>query len=181
MSSYQYRKSHCGDKTVVRSSYLHNGISYIGKMSSLYWIRAQVAREQTSSASGAWRSVKKWRALLDWPILAKTKLGNMFHSLRPVTRICVIELGCHCSSNGLSPVRWQAITWNGSDVLLTGPLGTVFNEIWINLLRFSLKNGFENVVWKMVAMLFRSQWVSWYQIVSYKCYMHSSSLSRGLV
>ena len=36
MSSYQYRKFHCGDKTVVRSSYLHNGISYAGKMSSLY-------------------------------------------------------------------------------------------------------------------------------------------------
>ena len=28
MSSYQYRKSHCGDKMAVRSSYLHNGISY---------------------------------------------------------------------------------------------------------------------------------------------------------
>ena len=28
ISSYQYRKSHCGDKTVVWSSYLHNGISY---------------------------------------------------------------------------------------------------------------------------------------------------------
>ena len=40
MSSYQYRKSHCGDKTVVRSSYLHNGISYTDKMTSLYWIRA---------------------------------------------------------------------------------------------------------------------------------------------
>ena len=40
MSSYRYRKSHCGDKTVVRSSYLHNGISYTGKMSSLYWIGA---------------------------------------------------------------------------------------------------------------------------------------------
>ena len=37
MSSYQYRKSHCGDKTVVRSSYLHNGISYTGKMATLYW------------------------------------------------------------------------------------------------------------------------------------------------
>ena len=37
MSSYQYRKSDCGDKTVVRSSYLHNGISYTGKMASLYW------------------------------------------------------------------------------------------------------------------------------------------------
>ena len=38
MLSYQYRKSHCGDKTVVRSSYLHNGNSYIDK-TSLYWIR----------------------------------------------------------------------------------------------------------------------------------------------
>ena len=38
--SYQYRKSHCGDKTVVRSSYLYNGFSYTGKMSSLYWIGA---------------------------------------------------------------------------------------------------------------------------------------------
>ena len=37
MSSYQYRKSHCGDKTFVRSSYLHNGISYTGKVTSLYW------------------------------------------------------------------------------------------------------------------------------------------------
>ena len=36
MPSYQYRKSHCGDKTVVRSSYLHNGISYTGKTTSLY-------------------------------------------------------------------------------------------------------------------------------------------------
>ena len=37
MSSYQYRKSHCGDKTVVRSSYLHNGIFYTGKIASWYW------------------------------------------------------------------------------------------------------------------------------------------------
>ena len=42
MSSYQYRISHCGDKTVVKSSYLHNRISYTGKMTSLYWIRAQI-------------------------------------------------------------------------------------------------------------------------------------------
>ena len=41
MSSYQYRKSHCGDKTILRPSYLHNRISCTGKMSSLYWIRAQ--------------------------------------------------------------------------------------------------------------------------------------------
>ena len=41
MSSYQYRKSHCGDKTVLRSSYLHNGISYTGRTTSLHWVRAQ--------------------------------------------------------------------------------------------------------------------------------------------
>ena len=40
ISSYQYRKSHCGDKTVIRSSYLHNGISYTGEMSSLYYATA---------------------------------------------------------------------------------------------------------------------------------------------
>ena len=39
-TSYQHRKSHCGDKTIVRPSYLHNEISYTGKMASLYWIRA---------------------------------------------------------------------------------------------------------------------------------------------
>ena len=42
MLSYQYRSSHCGDKTVVRPSYFHNGISYTGKITYLYWIRANV-------------------------------------------------------------------------------------------------------------------------------------------
>ena len=41
MPSYQYRKSHSGDKTILWPSYLHNGISYTVKMTSLYWIGAQ--------------------------------------------------------------------------------------------------------------------------------------------
>ena len=42
MPSYQYRKSHCGNKTTIwQPSYLHNGISYTDKTTSLYWIRAQ--------------------------------------------------------------------------------------------------------------------------------------------
>ena len=32
MPSYQYRKSHCDEKTVARSSFLHNGISYTDKV-----------------------------------------------------------------------------------------------------------------------------------------------------
>ena len=47
MTSYQDRKSHCGDKTILRPSYLHNGTSYTGKMTSLYWIRAQGTRNHT--------------------------------------------------------------------------------------------------------------------------------------
>ena len=46
MPSYQYRKSHCGDKTILWLSYLHNGTSYTGKMASLYWIRALVPNKQ---------------------------------------------------------------------------------------------------------------------------------------
>ena len=42
MLSYQYRKSHCRDKTVIRSSYLHKRIFNTGKIISLYSIRAQV-------------------------------------------------------------------------------------------------------------------------------------------
>ena len=45
MTSYQYRKSHCRDKTILRPSNLHNGISYTGKMTSLYWIGPQNATE----------------------------------------------------------------------------------------------------------------------------------------
>ena len=48
LTSYQYRKSHFGDKTILRSSYLHNGISYTGKMTTLYWIRALVSNSSGS-------------------------------------------------------------------------------------------------------------------------------------
>ena len=41
MSSYQYRESHCGD--------LHNGISYTGKMASLYWINPQLVTSPSLS------------------------------------------------------------------------------------------------------------------------------------
>ena len=49
MSSYQYRKSHCGDKTILRPSYLFNGISYTGKRTSFYSIRNHIIRCYMSS------------------------------------------------------------------------------------------------------------------------------------
>ena len=36
IASYQYRNSHCGDTMIWWLSYLHNGISYPGKVTSLY-------------------------------------------------------------------------------------------------------------------------------------------------
>ena len=47
VTSYQYKKSHCGDKTILRPSYLHNLISYTDKIKSLYWIRAQNETKQS--------------------------------------------------------------------------------------------------------------------------------------
>ena len=55
MSSCQYRKSHCGFKTILRPSYLHNGISYTGKMTYLYWIRAQMSVVSLAAATLRWR------------------------------------------------------------------------------------------------------------------------------
>ena len=49
MSSYQHRKSHCGNKTVVGSSYLHNGISYTGKTASFYWIQHRNSLRQSDA------------------------------------------------------------------------------------------------------------------------------------
>ena len=47
-------KSHCGDKTVERSSYLHNGIFYTGKMASFFlyktlFLRNYIRLHTTSS------------------------------------------------------------------------------------------------------------------------------------
>ena len=43
------------------------------------------------------------------------------------------------SDNGLSPGRRQAIIWTFAGILLTGPLGTNFNEIVFEIQKFSLK------------------------------------------
>ena len=49
---YQHRKSYCGDMmVVVKPCYLHNGISYTGKMSSLHYKRPL---KKCKGREGAW-------------------------------------------------------------------------------------------------------------------------------
>ena len=54
-----------------------------------------------------------------------------------MTHICVSKLTIIGSDNGLSPARRQAIIWTNAGILLIRPLGTNFNEMWIEILIFS--------------------------------------------
>ena len=54
-----------------------------------------------------------------------------------VTHICVKKLTIIGSDNGLSPDRRQAIIWTNDGILLIGPLGTNFSEIFIGIHTFS--------------------------------------------
>ena len=56
-----------------------------------------------------------------------------------MTHICVGNLTIIGSDNGLSPGRRQAITWTNVGILLIGPLGTNFSEIYIEILTFPFK------------------------------------------
>ena len=52
---------------------------------------------------------------------------------------CISKLTMIGSDNGLSPGRRKAIFWTNAWILLTGPLGTNFSEILIEILTFSSK------------------------------------------
>ena len=68
--------------------------------------------------------------------------------------ICVSKLSIIASDNGLLPGRRQAIIWTNVGILLIRPLGTNYSEILIEVHTISFKKkAFENVVWKMVAIL----------------------------
>ena len=110
-------KSHCGDKTVVRSSYLHNGISYTGKMASLYcilnhgpdcckWNSTQLCSHKPGGVAG-----QRWA---------------FFHIPAPLLRVCShircrlaegLERNCHvCAGNG------EARFWSRCGKLGVGPI-----------------------------------------------------------
>ena len=56
-----------------------------------------------------------------------------------VTHICVGKLTIIGSDNSLSLERRQVIIWTNAAILLIGPLGTNFSEIFIEIQTFSLK------------------------------------------
>ena len=59
---------------------------------------------------------------------------------------------------GLLPVSCQAIIWTNTNFLPVGLLWTNFCKISIKFKIFLQENAFENVVFKVSAILFGSQW-----------------------
>ena len=57
-----------------------------------------------------------------------------------VTHISVSKLTIIGSDSGLSSGRRQAIIWTNAGILLMGPLGTNFSEIWSEIHSFSFTN-----------------------------------------
>ena len=83
-----------------------------------------------------------------------------------VTHMCVDKLTIICSNNGLSPGRRQAIIQTNAGILLIGPWGTNFSEIFNrNLYIFIQENAFQTVVCEMLAILSQPQCVKAIRLV----------------
>ena len=105
MPSYQFRKSHCGDKTVIRLSYLHIGISYTGKMASLYWIGTSHISPR-GWAVGCVLKLFCWKSLVLWR--NRTVVVYYFEgwSIYLVCRLLVVYIVPLKDGSARSPIGW---------------------------------------------------------------------------
>ena len=74
-----------------------------------------------------------------------------------VTHICVGDLTIIGSDNGLTPGQHQSTIWTNAGILLIRTLGNLKRNSYTPI----KENAFENVVWKMAAILSRPQCVNW--------------------
>ena len=64
------------------------------------------------------------------------------------------------SSNGLLPIRRQAIVWTNAGLLSIWPFGTNFSEFFYQYTNlFIHENAYENIVCKMASILSTGRWV----------------------
>ena len=96
MSSYQYRKYHCGDKSAIKSSYLHNGISYTGEMASLYWTNPRCPGGSSPTSC--------------WSDRTQRQLFLTSCSMAEYNYLCTLQSFAACMSNYIQRVFWYVIT-----------------------------------------------------------------------
>ena len=90
ISSCQYSKSSCGDETVVGWSYLHNGISYIVKMTSLYY-KIVPRRQYVSLLPGLWYKYFHMRHRIDNIMIADSlmQIGTTQFAMDCLESLCI--------------------------------------------------------------------------------------------
>ena len=102
---------------------------------------------------------------------------NLTHWGR-VTHIFVGELTIIVSDNGLSPGRRQAIIWTNAGILLIGPYGTNFSEIFIGIQTFSFKkihSKMASAKWRPFCLGLNELRRGW--IITLHCYLWMQLLS----
>ena len=78
-------------------------------------------------------------SILFWVNYAAVSSMQLLTHWGRVTHIYVGKLTIIGSDNGLSPGWCQAIIWTNANLLLIGPLGTNFSEIFVEIYTYSLK------------------------------------------
>ena len=68
LAQYKDAVSHCWGKTIVRSSYHHNGNSYYGKMASLFWNSPHVCFHSSTVLFSQYQQICDIRALIHYAI-----------------------------------------------------------------------------------------------------------------
>ena len=75
-----------------------------------------------------------------WDFADTVEMRSTVNYLRPSDRIYAsVNNTIIGSDKGLLPVRRQAMIWTNGGLLLIGPLGTNFIEIWIKIQQYSYK------------------------------------------
>ena len=130
---------------------------------SMNWIQTYALyRTLLNQETGLWPlqiENKQTLFYVPWTVKDRTHGPALTHWGR-VTHICVSKLTTIGSDNGLSPGRRQAIIWSNAGIIVKLNRRNKFQwNLKRNWYIFIQANTFENVVWKMAAILSRPQCV----------------------
>ena len=106
MKSYQYRKSHCGDKTILRPSYLHNGISYTGKIPWDWNTGLELIRRAGCGRPGTLRWRHNWRNSVSNHQPHHCLLNRLFRRRSKKTPKLRVTGLCVGNSPGTGELKW---------------------------------------------------------------------------
>ena len=121
MTSYQYKKYDCGDKTILRPSYLHSGISYTGKMTIFNWSGALVNTRMTLYDYTTARDHGPWTRRMTWDqasghkdmLLTLEQLDDFFLDLNFrfvfTSRVAIFHIWS--GTIGMVSVLWMQLVW----------------------------------------------------------------------